>query len=638
MQRNLKIPKTACFHQSDGIPPEGSSAIYPDGASTRASCKNESQDGTLERYQVPSGSTPDPFETERFAGEQNKLSQAASLESTQYGGDTSPPNDPPLSEVVNPEAQDPPSSLEGKRLVNQINNKVNLGKSTNTNNHDPRPSFIEEGKGRLQTQVPSDDFSPEEIEIRPNRRLFDSRTCHDGSTQTQTPEKVPRSKFQAPEDGHPSSTIEVSRSLKSPQVRHDPLESLKQDSKRERKRLRKETKKARKKERREKKKRKQEKRTQEALTSKQNVSKGVIGSGLSREGANVGSSEAETREIKSEKTVIPLETPPHQARCDSYDTRLGKYETLNSGKDDFPQRITCTETHLGQDKPGVLECRLPHGVADTCCPSSPPPMRLLCSESFIETWGEVVAKLATGEWASSRGDQVGVGNEDPIVRTVAARKICFLDTSLVDVCGVDIEIPNRGGIIVSSLSSWQRSGVSILLKHIVELASTSRYRFLEVFLCADIDLNATITGDITKLQNAVLRQRGNPPTVVYFRMVSPRSISACIAHSLSAREYSTDNCFNEIEARISDDRVRERLLFLLSLIPTLTVGGALQCLALDGDDGSRGFQRMLGKKENERKRVELAAQSNRDDYNDLHPGAMMQLSFALNAFLGKRMG
>ena len=179
-----------------------------------------------------------------------------------------------------------------------------------------------------------------------------------------------------------------------------------------------------------------------------------------------------------------------------------------------------------------------------------------------------------------------------------------------------------------------------MLKRIVELASTSRYRFLEVFLCADIDLNATITDDITKLQNAVLRQRGNPPTVVYFRMVSPRSISASIAHSLSARESSTEN-FKEIEARISDDRVRERLLFLLSLIPMLTVGGALQCLVtLDGqgqrDDGSRGFRNMLGKKENERQRVELAAQSNSDDYNDLHPDAMMQLSFALNVFLGKR--
>ena len=254
-------------------------------------------------------------------------------------------------------------------------------------------------------------------------------------------------------------------------------------------------------------------------------------------------------------------------------------------------------------------------------------LHLLCSEAFIETWGEVVAQLASRDWAV-------IG--DNIRRT---RRICFLDTSLVDARGVDIEIPYRGGIIVSTLSLWRKTGVSLLLKRLVELASTCRYRHLEFFVCVDIEITDDITEDITKLQNAVLRHKGNPPTPIHFKMTSPRSLPQSIARSLSGYFSSTLN-FNQVEGLISNDNIYERILLLLSLTPTLTAGGALQCLAVAGSlqDGENTlwFQELLGKDDTKRKQIEQAARSNCAGTEEISFGSMPQLAFALDVELGKR--
>jgi hypothetical protein len=110
---------------------------------------------------------------------------------------------------------------------------------------------------------------------------------------------------------------------------------------------------------------------------------------------------------------------------------------------------------------------------------------------------------------------------------------------------------------------------------------------------------------------------------------------------MSTQGYSRES-FKKIEAWVSDDRIRERLHFLISLVPTLTAGGALKWLESSGDgtdeDRSRlWFHSMLSKKDNGRKIIETATQAN-PSACEIHPSAMMQLSFALNAFLGKRKG
>ena len=446
--------------------------------------------------------------------------------------------------------------------------------------------------------------------MKTNRRLFNNETCSGDSISV-----VEKGRLTVEEE-QPTCDIGVPQSLKPEQAHHDRLGTSKKDLKRERKRFRKEEKKARKKQKRDRKKKIREETSRETMGSNREVRSGSLA-----ESMKIGLGE-ETRQI-----MPPLRDSSYKAQ---------------SGQGCIPQEYNDPNSQLVPETIRAQEHHAPQAAADTRCPSSLSPIQFLCSESFIETWGDVVGKLATGEWASSfGGDHIVELDQDPLRPTKASKKICFLDTSLVDTCGVDIETPNRGGIIVSALSSWQKSGVSSLIKRIVNVASTSRYKFLEVFLCADIDLNLTITENITKLQNAVFRTKGNPPTVVCFKMVSPRSMADCIAHALSSQESSTEN-FNKIEDMISNDRVRERIIFLLSIIPSLAVGGALRCLTLvdqdQSDDGSQGFQRLLGKNQMTRKRVESAARCQDNESNMLHPGAMIQLSFALSTFLGKRKG
>jgi len=162
---------------------------------------------------------------------------------------------------------------------------------------------------------------------------------------------------------------------------------------------------------------------------------------------------------------------------------------------------------------------------------------------------------------------------------------------------------------------------------------------LEFFVCVDIEITDDITEDITKLQNAVLRHKGNPPTPIHFKMTSPRSLPQSIARSLSGYFSSTLN-FNQVEGLISNDHIYERILLLLSLTPTLTAGGALQCLAVAGSlqDGENTlwFQELLGKDDTKRKQIEQAARSNCAGTEEISFGSMPQLAFALDVELGKR--
>ena len=240
-------------------------------------------------------------------------------------------------------------------------------------------------------------------------------------------------------------------------------------------------------------------------------------------------------------------------------------------------------------------------------------LQLLCSEAFLETWGEAVAKLALGEWTSN----------------LNSRKISFLDTSLVDKCGVDIEAPGRGGIIVSALSSWQGQGFSSLVKRIVDLLSVSRYNTIEVLLCADIDQDEFIMKNMVTLQNAVLQKKGSLGTIVSFHLIPPSFLAESIGTSL--RMHKSHQYMKEVEACLSDDRIFERLHFLLSLVPTLSATTALYSLisspffqGIEDDKSRKWFQELLGRNNHERDRMRALGNSGL-----INPAAAVQLCFAL---------
>jgi hypothetical protein len=238
--------------------------------------------------------------------------------------------------------------------------------------------------------------------------------------------------------------------------------------------------------------------------------------------------------------------------------------------------------------------------------------------------------LTSGEWKPSRHSE-----DASLVKSAkpGSLKICLFDTSLVDKCGVDIETPDRGGIIVSSLSSWQHAGFQSLIKRIVDLISTSKYRYLDVFVCADIDQDDAATNNIVTLQNAALHQSTNLATSVSISIVSPRSLATSIGYSVYMLRSSLN--LEEIEAWVSDERTYERIHFLLSLIPTLTTTTVVHCLRSSPltkesqKDRSRlWFHNLFSENDCERQRLQAM------DSRFLHPAAMTQLSFALRVNIG----
>lgn len=240
-------------------------------------------------------------------------------------------------------------------------------------------------------------------------------------------------------------------------------------------------------------------------------------------------------------------------------------------------------------------------------------VRLLCSESFVENWGELVAKLATGSWNAPFGGS----------------RICFLDTSLVDFVGVDIEKQGQGAVIVCLLSATMRSGFSRLLKRVIDIASLSRYTTLEVIICADVETESSLNG-IARLQNAVMRHKGVPKTLVSVRLVSSRSLASCLANSLlpegSSSASSVD--FDFIEHHIVNKKTWERLRFLLAIVPSLGVCKAFELFQFlgDGDRSDAWLQRLF-----DGANIQQSGMIGDDISRQLR----MQLSFALSTPLGR---
>jgi len=229
-----------------------------------------------------------------------------------------------------------------------------------------------------------------------------------------------------------------------------------------------------------------------------------------------------------------------------------------------------------------------------------PPLLLLCSEGFLELWGDTASRLVTGNWQQ----------KSPTIGDGPGRRFFFTDTKLVDACGVDIELPNREGIVMSALSGWNdNDGFNELMMRVVALISTTRYRHLNIFLCADVDQDDSIVDRIATLQNAVLHQGDGLVTATAFTLVSPDALAASIGQSLLTLDSAWE--LEEIEACLDDDRTFERLLFLVQLIPTLTATSILLCL-MSSPEAQRSpenksrswFQSLFHQDDRERKRMQ----------------------------------
>ncbi|KAL9189704.1 hypothetical protein ACHAXT_009379 [Thalassiosira profunda] len=148
--------------------------------------------------------------------------------------------------------------------------------------------------------------------------------------------------------------------------------------------------------------------------------------------------------------------------------------------------------------------------------SSDAPLTLLTSESFLETYGEIVSELASGRWQKALSE-----SERHVVEGLS-NGIVVCDTPLLDIAGADIELADNSAIVVQCLSSWSedsqnggsamsmQQGARAFLRRLVSLAASGRYEAIHVILCLDVEISSVLPGEISNLQNAVLQQSGCP--------------------------------------------------------------------------------------------------------------------------------
>jgi hypothetical protein len=180
-------------------------------------------------------------------------------------------------------------------------------------------------------------------------------------------------------------------------------------------------------------------------------------------------------------------------------------------------------------------------------------LRMLCSEKFLENFGYVVADLARGDLFEGE-----------------VQRIHLLDTPLMEVTEVDIELPNNGGLIVLK-TSHMRHFENDMLATVTNLAACSRYKWLDVVLCIDSILDGYTSRCITRLQKAVFMDGDFPGTPTRFTITSQDSLSITIAHSVILLDCVHSSITEDMERCLADAKTKMRLRFLLHLLPSLSV-------------------------------------------------------------------
>lgn len=213
------------------------------------------------------------------------------------------------------------------------------------------------------------------------------------------------------------------------------------------------------------------------------------------------------------------------------------------------------------------------------------PIRVLCSENFLETWSDLVADLGSGHWKALAVDHGADQLYVPPASIVVGRQIELIDSPLIDTCGVDIELPGRVAVIVHSLAALENEAAAKeIVLDLARVVAGGRYRCIHVIICCDVSLTEQMTRHVASLQAVGLRcSSSGSSTSTHFKMASQVSISACIAATVfeASRACIDQGIGLSLVLDIQDDtEIRDKAKFLITLIPMLTASGAIQCLQL----------------------------------------------------------
>lgn len=285
-----------------------------------------------------------------------------------------------------------------------------------------------------------------------------------------------------------------------------------------------------------------------------------------------------------------------------------------------------------------------HGIPEKATPSlqNNEAVQVLCSEGFIELWGDLVAELGSGRWMALDGnpdqnpDIIGAYSQSP-----HGHSIELVDTPILNNSSVDIELPNRCAVILYTSSSLVREAdARDVLASLAKLVSAGGYKRIFVFICIDTEISECILHHIVQIEGATLCSGLEvEPTLVI-----KTAISATLSASIAATVF-----WGMRQSQILDESEKEliqaaktwqcviRAKFLLELVPTLTGRGAIQCLLAAKALTSPCNQSFLILMQSEALRREIMVQASKEPSKlpDIHPKALPQLQEATTATLGR---
>lgn len=266
------------------------------------------------------------------------------------------------------------------------------------------------------------------------------------------------------------------------------------------------------------------------------------------------------------------------------------------------------------------------------------PVKLFCSEDLIERWSETIVELASGRWKS---DGIKDPKDTSYTETAPSlgRKIILIDNPLIAECGVDIEASSRSGIVIYSASTLESAAsAKQMILESARLVAIGRYLQLSFFICYDTTITSSIAKHVAQLQSALCLPNEETTTEILVKTVTPKTLSVSLAQTIFSLPTAGPNLrfLEEAAVEVSGSSLdHDRSHFLLSLVPVLSVNGAIQCVLLAKQflpPGSPYFE-LLFKNQRLRQQIMLTATSEVLN-SDVHPEAMTQLSRVVVAFVG----
>ncbi|GKY91612.1 hypothetical protein MPSEU_000133000 [Mayamaea pseudoterrestris] len=288
-------------------------------------------------------------------------------------------------------------------------------------------------------------------------------------------------------------------------------------------------------------------------------------------------------QLQHQPTNPDITPPPHQLKAPKQtptfiDTRGWRGTTPSATASQFPAAAFAPSWAAVSATDDLLAVSTEQSDASTL------PMRILCSESFLQTWSDLVAELGSGRWKALTTDQDQENNTPLPGLPVMGRPIELIDSPLVDKCGVDIELPNRQAIIVHSLSALDdETDAKQLVLEFARLVLEERYTLFHIIVCCDTIMTAALS---RRLANLVVAGEGLnvekiSPFTTRVVMASPESISATIAATVSAAASDSASQGMSPPASLAGDaKIIAYAKMLLIAAPMFSASGAIQCVDL----------------------------------------------------------